>query len=422
MRQKLKKRLAQIMSILLAAVVIAAFTPQMSDSAYAYDADNPRIEGDEIVVYVTIKAIGGGLSYAGVYQGTSKRVIRLSRKIDEDKALVIEDGICDGGGFPFYGYKNKGKWSQKPHDTYEEINGPMPTKDKNFEQDTTYTYTYERNNIEFPSVTFKVRNGSWNDGTKTSKTVKLTHSNFKGATLVSSEIPAVGGKPAAGFKAGSWDVKPSTKTGLRKDKTYIYSYVKKPPQKKAGPLLAKLRSKGKKTLVITWNKIKGAKGYDVFFIKCGKKAPVKVRSFKGNKTFRWTKKGLKKKTPYKAVVRAYVLKKGKKTYIRTSPMVHAYTSGGTDKRTNAKSVTVNKKAVSLKAGKTFRIKAAVSKLRKGKKLMASEHAPKLRYLSSNKKIVTVSKSGKITAKAKGSCKIYAIAVNGVRAAVTVRVR
>ena len=52
--------------------------------------------------------------------------------------------------------------------------------------------------------------------------------------------------------------------------------------------------------------------------------------------------------------------------------------------------------VTLKKGKTFRIKAKVVKLKKGKKLMRNKHVPKLRYLSSDKKVATVSKAGKIT--------------------------
>ena len=103
-------------------------------------------------------------------------------------------------------------------------------------------------------------------------------------------------------------------------------------------------------------------------------------------------------------------------------MVHAYTAGGTSKYTNSKGVAVKKTNVSLKAGKIYKIKAKVNKLQKGKKLMPTGHAPKLRYVSSNKKIATVSKSGKIRAKSKGSCKVYVIAVNGARKAVTVTVK
>ena len=54
--------------------------------------------------------------------------------------------------------------------------------------------------------------------------------------------------------------------------------------------------------------------------------------------------------------------------------------------------------------------------------MPKGHAPKLRYLSSNKKIATVSSRGKISAKAKGCCKIFVYAANGAGKTVTVTVR
>lgn len=116
------------------------------------------------------------------------------------------------------------------------------------------------------------------------------------------------------------------------------------------------------------------------------------------------------------------MKDGKKSYVGTSPLVHAYTTGYTKSYTNPKSVTVRKASVSLKTGKTYKIKASVEKLKKGKKLMPSGHDPKLRYLSSNKNVAAVSSSGKIKAKAKGSCKIYVYAVNGASKTVKVTVK
>ena len=235
-----------------------------------------------------------------------------------------------------------------------------------------------------------------------------------------------------GTDVGKYDLVPSDATINEKpasdkyDVTYVNGTLTiaepEPAIKVSGTLLSKMTAKGKNSLVLTWSKVKGAEGYDIFFIKCGKQPPKKVKTIKGNKTFKWTKKSLKTKKAYKAVVKAYVTKNGKKTYVRTGPMVHAYTSGGTSKYTNAKSVTVKKTSVSLKAGKTYKIKANVVKLQKGKKLMPTGHAPKLRYVSNNKKIATVSKSGKITAKSKGSCKVYVIAVNGASKAVSVTVK
>ena len=198
----------------------------------------------------------------------------------------------------------------------------------------------------------------------------------------------------------------------------------KPAPKKtvSGTLLAKLTAKGDRSLELTWSKIDGADGYDILFIKCRGKEAKKVKTIKGNETFKWTKKGLKKNTSYKACVKAWVMKGGKKTYVRSSINVHAYTSGGTKNYTNAKSVTVKKAKVSLKAGKKYKISAKVNRLQSGKKLMPSVHAPKLRYVSSNRKIATVSKTGTIKAKAKGSCKIYVIAVNGVRKTIRLTVK
>ena len=189
-----------------------------------------------------------------------------------------------------------------------------------------------------------------------------------------------------------------------------------------GVLLATVTAKGSNGLALTWNKIDGVGGYDVFFVKCGKAPFKKVKTIKGNKTFKWTKRGLKKGKAYRAYVKAWVMEGGKKKYVKTSLSVHAYTSGGTSKYTNAKSVTVKKARVSLKVGKTHKIKAKVTKLKAGKKLMPAAHAPKLRYVSSDEAVATVSASGKITAKAKGSCKVYAIASNGAKKAIKLTVK
>ena len=58
----------------------------------------------------------------------------------------------------------------------------------------------------------------------------------------------------------------------------------------------------------------------------------------------------------------------------------------------------------------------------GRKLMPPSYVAKLRYISSDKRIAAVSKTGRITAVSKGSCKVYALAANGVRKAVKVTVR
>ena len=220
-------------------------------------------------------------------------------------------------------------------------------------------------------------------------------------------------------------IKTYTCTVCKATKTEAIPKLKPSAPEVSEKLLPKMTAK-KKGMTISWNKIKGAAGYDIFFARCNhdkkKIIPKKAKTIKGNKIFKWTKSKLKKGTAYKAYVKAFVYKNGKKSYVRTSPLMHSYTGNGTKKYTNAKSVSVNKPKVTLKKGKTFKIKSKVSKVEKNKKLMPKSHAVTLRYMTSNKKIATVSKSGKIKAKAKGTCYIYAYAHNGVSKRITITVK
>ncbi|MBR6223796.1 MAG: hypothetical protein IKQ71_10220 [Lachnospiraceae bacterium] len=77
------------------------------------------------------------------------------------------------------------------------------------------------------NITFKVVNGSWNDGETKDKVVKLE--GFEGDILKLSadKIPAVGTKPSDGYKEGSWDTVPKADTEIKSDTTYTYTYAKK---------------------------------------------------------------------------------------------------------------------------------------------------------------------------------------------------
>ncbi len=75
-------------------------------------------------------------------------------------------------------------------------------------------------------VTFKVVNGSWNDGTTKNKTVTLKGKKGDTLKLSADQIPAVGTKPASGYAKGSWDTTPGTSKAITKDVTYTYTYAK----------------------------------------------------------------------------------------------------------------------------------------------------------------------------------------------------
>ena len=201
--------------------------------------------------------------------------------------------------------------------------------------------------------------------------------------------------------------------------------IPKLPVKQKKPLMATVRTKGKKSVRLSWNVMEDADGYDIFFARCNtkkKKYTCKYAgSVRGAKSTSWTKSSLKKGIPYKMYVKAYVIKDGKKSYFAKSPTVHAFASGSSKKYTNPKSVRVKKASAAIKAGKTYKIKASVVKLKKNKTLINTGHAPKLRYLSTDTSVATVSKSGKVKGKTAGSCKIYVYAVNGMKKAVKITV-
>ena len=192
-------------------------------------------------------------------------------------------------------------------------------------------------------------------------------------------------------------------------------------KKTIGTPLARMTSSGDNSLVLTWNKIQGADGYSIYFAYCGETSKH-VKTIRGNNTFSWTTSGLKKGRCYKAYVKAYVMKNGKEFYVKCSPLVLAYASGGSNEYTSAKEVTVEKASANLTVGKAFQIKPSIVKQNKNKYLMPTKFAPTFRYMSSDEKIATVNSGGKVTAKGKGSCYIYVYAHNGVSKQVKVTVQ
>lgn len=105
--------------------------------------------------------------------------------------------------------------------------------------------------------------------------------------------------------------------------------------------------------------------------------------------------------------------------ISTSKTIHVATTGG--KVGNDKKVTTaaKKGKVTLKKGKTFKLKAKA--IPASKKLKVRRHR-KIQYETSSSKIATVSAKGIIKAKGKGTCYVYAYTQNGVFAKVKVTVK
>ena len=181
--------------------------------------------------------------------------------------------------------------------------------------------------------------------------------------------------------------------------------------------LAKGSGRNKK-ITLSWLKYKWADGYEVYWSYCdGTQGFKKLGTFKKS-TLSATHKKLNNKKEYKYYVAAYKMVNGKKIYIARSNALHVAMKNA--KKTNAKSITVNKTKVTLREGKTFKLKCKVKKAGSRKKLLL--HTDIFRYHTSDSSIATVSKSGKIKALKKGTCTIYIFANNGVYKSVKVTVK
>lgn len=85
-----------------------------------------------------------------------------------------------------------------------------------------------------------------------------------------------------------------------------------------------------------------------------------------------------------------------------------YVTVKTGKESGVKSVKLNKKKLTLKVGKTYKLKATVNPKNAENKAVT--------FKSSNKKVATVDKKGKVKAKAKGKCTITVTTKDGKKTA------
>ena len=168
---------------------------------------------------------------------------------------------------------------------------------------------------------------------------------------------------------------------------------------------------------LKWKKVKGADGYRIYAARCGKDRKMKkVKEIKsGNRTV-FSHKRLKKNTYYRYRVVAYKNEGKNKKIIGRSLILHTLTKGS-EKYGNPRRVNIRSKELSLSEGASVQISASVHL--KGKKLR--KHVPKIRYVVSDSSVAGVSSGGRIQAKKKGSCRVYAVAQNGAYASILCKV-
>lgn len=183
----------------------------------------------------------------------------------------------------------------------------------------------------------------------------------------------------------------------------------KAPAKRGQVLVARAKA-AKTSVALSWTKVNGVENYKIYGAKNNGK--VKLLKTVSGTTRSWTQKKLKKGTTYKYYVAAF------DSYgrITKSAVIYTNTTGG--KKADIKKVTVNKKAFTLKKGKTATIKAKAI----ASKGTFKKYTSNIRYVSTNTSVATVSKKGVIKAKAKGKCYVYCYAQNGLYKKVKVTVK
>ena len=165
---------------------------------------------------------------------------------------------------------------------------------------------------------------------------------------------------------------------------------------------------------LTWNAIKDADGYLVYGAKCDTSnktyAFKRLAKMKGNKKLTFTQKSLKANQGYKYLVKAYRMKDGKQEIIARSYVVRSFAFQKDSQYANPTSIKIGKTTFTTKKGKSVKLEPRVvlPKRKKNKKQGAA-----IRYVSSDPSIATVTSSGKVVGRKKGSCYIYMIAQNGV---------
>lgn len=184
-------------------------------------------------------------------------------------------------------------------------------------------------------------------------------------------------------------------------------------------LLTKASAYGKRGIKLSWTKVDGAQGYDVFFKKCD--GDERYPLYKVVKGTSCKIKKLKKGVCYKGYVWAWRYDGDRRVYIgQPSPVAHCIVGKYNRTQANAKSIKLDRAEFTLGRGQTSAISATVKKVKAKRKLIT--HEGRVRYLSSNANVASVNADGVVTGVSEGACTIYAITSNGLCASVQVTVQ
>lgn len=401
-----------------------AFTYALNEGTIADNYDITTVEGK---LTVTKSDSSGEVTAVSglVYDGKAKALVTAGKT--EGGTLMYRLGTdgkwqqdipeaTDAGTYKIY-YYIKGDDNHKDDGSEKEPKGSVETTIKKAAQDKpveTFATTEASDD--------KTADGKISGFDKT-KTYQYSADDGKTWTDVKA------GSTEIAVKSGTYQIRyaedKNHEAGKAASVTVTAKAAPEPVKKDATINLKSVTQKNNKVQV-SWTKVNEADGYDVYIHYCGSKAKKAAKTIKGNST---TSASLKKidgkkinqKKNFRVKVYAYKMVDGKKVTLAKTITAHL---AGTKsvKYTNPKALKLTKSTYNIKVKKTAKIKAKVTLKNSKKKLLPKSHAAKLRYKSSNTKIATVDKNGKITGKSKGTCYIYVYTVNGLmkKAKITVK--
>ena len=203
-------------------------------------------------------------------------------------------------------------------------------------------------------------------------------------------------------------------------KVVIEEYVPAP----TGRTRPRAKTVGENQIELKWSKMKNIDGYDVFFVECSKETCTEdhLAATLGPDQNSITFEGLRPNKPYKMIVKAFVIDrkdKKTKTYYGDPYKLHIITGGHTYKETNAIAVKAEKTEITVKAGKTKKLKYTLTPEAEGYSEFLSHAGGPVFFTSSNPSVATVNKKGKVTGIKPGKCEIEIRTHTGAYTRVTV---
>ena len=201
-----------------------AFVPEKADGIYqaaVYTANFTAI--DHIKAKVIFKV------YDGEWDEGGDDDITVELDVLEGEKLELKaDDIPSAGKAPAEGFE-EGAWDEEPVPA-ELADGDVVRYSYRYKKTETHEDPVEPEEPKTVTaqVSFKVVNGSWNDGSAEDKALELSGKAGEELVVKKADVPAAGSKPASGYKAGAWDEDPAGQAvASGAAMTFTYTYAKK---------------------------------------------------------------------------------------------------------------------------------------------------------------------------------------------------